>query len=106
MKILCAPDSFKETLTATQAAQAMAAGAGRVGNLMPCDICPIGDGGEGSMDAIVHALGGEFVHRTVMGPLGQPTQARFGLVSFGRCAVIELAQAAGLTLVPLGQRNP
>src|SRR5690349_10466657 len=99
MKILCAPDSFKETLTAMQAAQAMAAGSSGVGNQFQCDICPIGDGGEGTMDAIVAAQAGTIVRRRVIGPIGEPVMAQFGLVEYGRCAVIELAQAAGLGLV-------
>lgn len=105
-KIILAPDSFKETLTAAEAAAAMAEGVRRANPSIIAHECPIGDGGEGTMDAIVVACGGECRNIRVTGPLDEPIIARFGLIDGGRTAVIELAQAAGLSLVPIDRRNP
>lgn len=106
MKIVCAPDSFKECLTAIEVAQAMAAGVRKADPAIECDVCPIGDGGEGTMDALVSAAGGEFRQYLVTDPLGNQITARLGLIDGGRCAIVELAEASGLALVPPGRRDP
>jgi glycerate kinase len=67
---------------------------------------PIADGGEGTVEAMVVATGGRFEHRTVRGPLGNPVEARWGVLGDGRGAVLEMAAASGLTLVPPGRRDP
>ncbi len=106
MKVVCAPDSFKGAVSASQAAAAMASG---VRDVLPAaDVveAPIADGGEGTVEAMLQASGGEQRVATVRGPLGQSVEARWGLIHEGRTAVIELAAAAGLTLVTKRDRNP
>src|ERR1700754_1333388 len=88
--VLVAPDSFKGTFRAPQVAGAVGRGLERAG-LMPPDLCPLADGGEGTMDALLIALGGETVGVEVQDPLGRPVQAQFGLVEDGGTAVIEMA---------------
>lgn len=106
MKIVLAPDSFKGSLSARQVCQAMEAGIRRV--LPHCEVVqvPMADGGEGTMQSLIDATNGTCRTATVTGPLGQPVQARYGILGDGRTAVIEMAEASGLTLVPLAQRNP
>lgn len=106
MKILCAPDTFKETLTATAAAEAMAAGIAAVHPDARIDTCPLGDGGDGTVDALVAALHGEFRFANVVGPLGNEITARFGWIAARQQAIVGLADASGLALVPQNQRDP
>lgn len=106
MRFLCAPDSFKESLTAAEAAAAMARGIRQVLPHAEVDCCPIADGGEGTVDALVHATGGQLLSSTVRGPLGDPITAAFGMLGDGTTAAIEMAAASGLALVPIRKRNP
>jgi glycerate kinase len=113
MRILVAPDSFKGTLTAAEAAEAIAAGLfdGYRAARLPepeVDSCPMADGGEGTAEVLLGALGGEWVPRRVSGPLpGMEVEAGFALLQGPRpVAVVELAQASGLTLLRPDQRNP
>ena len=106
MRIICAPDSFKESLTAREAAAAMARGIRKVAADADVDACPIADGGEGTVDALVAATGGELRQATVTGPLGDPVRAIWGMLGDGSTAVVEMAAAAGLALVPGDQRDP
>lgn len=133
MKIVIAPDSFKESLGAFDVAQALAAGV-----LMACpdaqiDLCPLADGGEGTVDALVAATGGRVFFTDVFDALGQTGRAKFGILGSpqeagsllpgmvgltgamtetesktapGGIAVIEMAAAAGLSRVPIDKRNP
>jgi glycerate kinase len=105
MKIVLAPDSFKESMTASQAVAAMRAGVESV--LPDTEIVgvPMADGGEGTVDAVVDALHGERVEVEVAGPLGGPVTAHYGYVPLRQLAVIETATAAGLELIPRDQRN-
>src|ERR1700753_2107366 len=80
--VLVAPDSFKGTFRAPQVAGAIGRGLERAG-LMPPDLCPVADGGEGTLDALLPQLGGGLVGATVQGPLGDPGQAQFGLIEGG-----------------------
>ena len=105
MKILIAPDSFKESLTATEAARAMAAGVRRLLPKAQILLLPIADGGEGTVDALMTAQSGEYIDSWVQGPLGNQTKARWGILPNGT-GVIEMASASGLPLVPPPQRNP
>ena len=102
--VLVAPDSFKGTFRAAEVAGAIGRGLERAG-LMPPDLCPLADGGEGTMDALLIALGGETAAVEVRGPLGTPVQAQFGLVEDGGTAVLEMASASGLGLVPEDERD-
>ena len=107
MKYIVAPDSFKGTLSARAAAEAMAAGVRRVFPNAQIVLLPLADGGEGTAEALVTATGGHYAARRVTGPLGIPVQASFGLLGpDGRTAVVEMAQAAGLGLVPTDRRDP
>ncbi|MGZ4153035.1 MAG: glycerate kinase [Actinomycetota bacterium] len=108
MRVLVAPDKFKGTLTAGQAAAAIATGWRRARPGDEVDQLPIADGGEGTLDAIVTALGGERHSLTVTGPLGDPVGAEFGLVARAgrRSAIVEMAQASGLELVGPERRDP
>jgi glycerate kinase len=101
--VLVAPDSFKGTLSATQVAAAVAAGL-REGGAEAVEL-PVADGGEGTMDALLAALGGERRTRTVADPLGRPVEAEFALIDGGRRAVVEMARASGLGLVAEDERD-
>jgi len=100
--VLVAPDSFKGTLAAAEVARAVADGLRRGG--LEAQEMPIGDGGEGTMDALVAALGGELRRAEVSDPLGRPLKARFALLPDGR-AVVETAEASGLGLVDEAERD-
>ena len=102
--VLVAPDSFKGTFRAAEVAGAIGRGLERAG-LMPPDLCPVADGGEGTMEALLIALGGETDAIEVQGPLGSPVQAQFGLVEDGGTAVLEMASASGLGLVAEDERD-
>jgi glycerate 2-kinase len=101
--IVVAPDSFKGTLSAAEVARALGDGL-RKGGLEVVEL-PIGDGGEGTMDALVATLGGELREATVSDPLGRPVTARFFLLPDGR-AVVETAEASGLALLGESERDP
>ena len=104
-RITVAFDSFKGSLTSREAAEAFAEGWHE--RYPECEVCRayIADGGEGMTEAIVESLAGEYVEVEVTGPLGRPVRARYGVIH-GSTAVVELAAAAGLTLVIGGERNP
>jgi glycerate kinase len=101
-----APNAFKGTLTAPQAAAAIARGVREVFPEAEIVEVPVADGGDGTAEALVTALHGEFRSAPVQGPLGDPVMARFGLVAAGRTAVVELASASGLALIPASRRDP
>jgi glycerate kinase len=106
MKFVFAPDSFKGTLTSVEAADLLQKAA--TVHFPGADIrkAPVADGGEGTVEAVIAAIGGEYRVATVTGPLGEPLEARYGLARDGKLAVIEMAAASGLTLVPPDRRNP
>ena len=106
LRVLCAPDKFKGTLTAREAAEAMCRGAMRASDDVRATALPMADGGEGTLDAVAGPMGAEIRTARVLGPLCQEVKARFGWVSFSRTAVVELAEAAGLALVPTSNRDP
>ena len=106
MRVIVAPDSFKGSLSAPQVARAIAEGVRKACPACLVDEIPIADGGEGTLDALVHARQGEYRTYSVQGPLGHPVAARLGLLDGGRIGVIEMAQASGLLLIPPQQRNP
>ncbi len=106
MKIVIAPDSYKESLSALEVAQAVEAGFRQVFPDADYVLVPVADGGEGTVDAMVAATGGRKETVTVSGPLGEPVEAFYGLTGDGDTAVIEMAAASGLALVPPDRRNP
>lgn len=134
MKIVIAPDSFKESLSASDVATAMAAGALEACPDAVIDVCPIADGGEGTVEAVIAAAGGQTLAADVFDPLGAPIRARFALVGAdtdaalpgqlglmaamqrragegaaldaSAVAVVEMAAASGLAMVAAGRRDP
>lgn len=106
MKIVIAPDSFKESLTALEAANAAEEGFKKVFPCAEIVKLPMADGGEGLVHSLVSSLFGKIIPQEVTGPLGKKVEAFFGLIHNGKTAVIEMAAAAGLHLVPRSERNP
>jgi glycerate kinase len=107
MKIVIAPDKFKGCLTASEVAAAIAAGVSRVGPKIEIDSCPMADGGEGTVDALVAATGGKSFTRKVTGPLSRmKVDAPIGLLGDGFTAVVEMASASGMCLLSPEQRDP
>jgi glycerate kinase len=106
MKIVVAPDKFKGSLTAPDAARAMARGIASVDSTLIVEIVPMADGGEGTVDALIAATGGTERFERVTGPLGNPVDARYAFLGDGRTAVVEMATASGLVLVPHDLRDP
>lgn len=105
-KVVIAPDSFKESLSALEVAEAIERGFRQVYPQAQYVKLPMADGGEGTVDSMVAATDGEIVRVEVMGPLGQPVQAFYGLLGDGETAVIEMAAASGLHLAPKALRDP
>src|SRR5688572_20489994 len=106
MHVLIAPDKFKGSLTADEAARALAVGLARAPPGARLDLLPIADGGEGTVDALVDATGGERRVTQVTGPLGAPVRATWGVLGGGKVAVVEAAAVCGLALVPPDRRDP
>jgi glycerate 2-kinase len=102
--VLVAPDSFKGTFSAAKVAGAIGRGLERAG-LMPPDLCPVADGGEGTLDVLLTQLGGELVAAEVRDPLGRPVKAGFALLEDGGTALVEMAAASGLDLVAEDERD-
>jgi glycerate kinase len=106
MNIIVAPNSFKGSLTALEAADAIVQG---VRDVLPdAEIVsiPLADGGEGTVEALVRATEGKIAKAKVTGPMGEPVEAQFGLLGDDVTGVVEMAQAAGLSLVPPEKRDP
>lgn len=106
MKIVIAPDSYKESLSAMEVATEIEAGFREVFPLAEYHKLPMADGGEGTVQAMIDATSGRRVDVTVTGPLGMPVQAFYGLSGQDDLAIIEMAAASGLELVPAQLRNP
>ncbi|MGI2260451.1 glycerate kinase [Shewanella sp. GXUN23E] len=109
MKIVIAPDSYKESLTALEVAQAIENGFKQVLPHAQYIKLPMADGGEGTVRSLIDATGGELINCQVTGPLGTQVDAFFGITGAQdgkQTAIIEMAAASGLHLVPSGERNP
>lgn len=106
MKIVIAIDSFKGSVTSVEAGEALKRGILRVFDDADVKIIPVADGGEGTADALINGMGGEKITIPVTGPLGETVMATYGIVGENKTAIIEMAQAAGLTLVPPEKRDP
>src|SRR5256885_3355211 len=107
MKIVVAPDKFKGCLSAAEVATAIAAGLRAADQNIQIDECPMADGGEGTVAALVAATGGKLITRRVTGPLpDMKVDATFGILGDGQTAVIEMAAASGLALLKPEDRNP
>lgn len=105
MKIVIAPDSFKDSLSAEKVADAIAAGLAEVLPHAHLVKCPMADGGEGTVEAIVAAGNGQLRRNQVQGPLGEPVEAHWGWLPDSHTAIIEMAEASGLQLVAPAQRD-
>ena len=105
MKVVVAPNSFKGTLTATQAAHAIANGVREAFPDAEIVEVPVADGGEGTAEALVTANGGTYRWANVEGPLGDPVHASYGLIGGGETAVMEMASASGFSLVSAARRD-
>lgn len=105
MKIVIASDKYKGSLSATEVCRVIGKTIKEIGPDIEVILSPMADGGDGTVETLVESLDGKFVELEVKGPLGEPVMARFGMIGSGT-AVIEMASASGLVLVPAGRRNP
>ena len=105
-KIIIAPDSFKGSLTSIEVANAIEEGIKKI--IPSCDIVklPIADGGEGTMDTLVTALGGKKIKIKAHNPLMRAIEVEYGLVENGKTAILEMAIVSGLTLLDKAEQNP
>lgn len=106
MKVVVAIDSFKGSLSSLEAGQAAKEGILRACPGADVIVRPLADGGEGTTEALVNGLGGRFEKIDVTGPMGKAVNARYGILFDGNTAVIEMAEAAGITLIPEIERKP
>ncbi|GAB1769574.1 glycerate kinase [Priestia sp. FSL R5-0597] len=106
MKIVIAPDSFKESLTALHVCEAVEKGIKSHFPDAEISKVPMADGGEGTVQSLVDATGGDIIQARVTGPLGKEVEAFYGILGDGNTAVIEMAAASGLHHVPVDKRNP
>ncbi|UUM27130.1 glycerate kinase [Acinetobacter colistiniresistens] len=105
MKVVIAPDSFKDSLCAQEIAQAIASGWQKVFPDAEIIQCPMADGGEGSIEAVLEVCSGQWREQLVQGPLGEPVLAKWGWLATEKIAIIEMAQASGIQLVKPAQRD-
>lgn len=106
LTIVLAPDSFKESMTAKEACEAMERGIKKANSNINCVHVPMADGGEGTMQSLVDATNGKVYTVKVVGPLGNEVEAQYGILGDGEIGVLEMASASGIHLVPVEQRNP
>lgn len=106
MKIIIAPNAFKGSLSAWEAACCIEEGIKRALPKARCIKVPVADGGDGTVEALVRATGGKQVYKKVDGPAGKPARAGFGVLGDNRTGVIEMAMASGLALIPKREQNP
>ena len=106
MKFVIAPDSFKESVSAFEAAKAMKEGLQEIFKDADYELIPLADGGEGTSEVLIYSLKGEFRETEVTSPLGEKIQAKYGISLNENKAIIEVASACGLNLVETSKRNP
>jgi len=106
MKILIAPDSFKGSLTALKAGRHIANGVLEAIPGVVTEICPLADGGEGTVEAMVNATSGNIITISTKDPLLRSIEASYGIINNGEQAVIEMAAASGLLLLSNEERDP
>jgi glycerate 2-kinase len=108
MRLLIAPDKFRGTLTARQAAEAFETGWRRGRPADSYDLAPLADGGEGTLETLVDAMDGTIIPAKVRGPMGEEVEAAFGIAesAAGRVGVVEMARASGLALISPARRDP
>src|ERR1700694_1270791 len=106
MKVVVAPNAFKGSLSASEAASAIARGVRQAFPDAEVVEVPVADGGEGTVEALVSAHHGAYRTAEVAGPLGDPVAAPYGLIEGGRTGVVELASASGFLLMRAPRRRP
>ena len=106
MKVLIAPDSFKGSLTAYEVAKAIAQGIKKYKQEIEIKLLPLADGGEGTVQSLVDATDGQIIKKEVTGPLGNKVKAFYGILGDQKTAVIEMASASGLPLIPEEKQDP
>ncbi len=106
MRVIIAPDKFKGSLAASEVSKAISRGFSGGWPEAELIACPLADGGEGTMEVLVQATGGKTVACDVAGPLGEARRAPLGILGDGKTAVVEMAAASGLVLVPPAKRDP
>jgi len=106
MRILIAPDSYKNALSALEVARSLKAGLQKVFQEAEFEILPMADGGEGTVEALIDATHGEIIKTAVHDPLMRPIESTFGITGDGITAVIEMASASGIQLITSEERNP
>lgn len=106
MTIIVAPDSFKGNMTAKEACNAIEEGIRQIDRSITIERFPLADGGEGTARIVTEAAGGTLVPVQVQGPLGAPVTATYGLINSGKTAILDMASASGIELVPPGALNP
>lgn len=106
MKIVLAPDSFKESMTAKEVCHSLEKGLRKSGLIFDCIYVPMADGGEGTVQSLVDATGGKIKKVRVKNPLGKEIESEYGILGDGKTAIIEMAKASGLELLLPEERNP
>lgn len=106
MKVVISIDSLKGSLSSMEAANAIKEGILEVNKETEVVIMPLADGGEGTVDALVEGMNGQAILTSVMGPIEEKVEAKYGILSDGKTAIMEMAQAAGFALVPAEKKNP
>ncbi len=106
MRILIAPDSYKNALSALEVATSLKAGLEKVFREAEFEILPMADGGEGTVEALIDATQGQIIKTTVHDPFMRPVESSFGITGDGITAVIEMASASGIQLITSEERNP
>lgn len=106
MKVVVAIDSFKGSLSSMEAGAAIAEGIHRVSKDIDVQVRPLADGGEGTVEALTAGMNGKTEHVSVTGPLGNTVEASYGIIAETKTAIIEMAAAAGITLLAEKDRNP
>ncbi|MRG84974.1 glycerate kinase [Salinibacillus xinjiangensis] len=106
MKVLIAMDSFKGSISSIEGSKAISQGIHEVYPAAETVTLPLADGGEGTVEALVHATSGQWIEKSVTGPLGEPVEALYGISGDGKTAIIEVAAACGLPLIPRDSLDP
>jgi len=106
MKTIIAIDSFKGSLSSLEAGNAVKVGVAKAWPEMETVVCPLADGGEGTVEALLSGMGGEPVTIKITGPMGEKTDCTYGFIKAENTAIIETAASAGISLVPKESRNP
>lgn len=106
LTILLAPDSFKESMSAKEVCEAMEIGIKKANKNINCIHVPMADGGEGTMQSLVDATGGNIYSLNVVGPLGNEVKAFYAILGDGETGMLEMASASGIHLVPIEKRDP